>query len=125
VGVADPKDDPFAGRGQWVLEDITGQTGRRTYLAGADAASGRAALDELARTSGGTAYFPHSGKGEQELAGVCSQIALELRGQYALAFSPSDAPGDGWHKLRVRVSPPAGAGKLHLSYRKAYRSPKK
>jgi len=122
VGVAEPTDDPLAGRGRWMLEDITGQTGRRTFPVSADASAGRAALDELSRTSGGTAYFPHGGRGEHELAGICSQIALELRQQYALAFYPAGAPGVEWHRLRVRVSPSAGSGKLHLSYRKAYRS---
>ncbi|HEX7176348.1 MAG TPA: VWA domain-containing protein [Pyrinomonadaceae bacterium] len=126
IGVADPADDPFAGRGRWVLEDITGRTGRRAFPAGADASLGRAALDELSRTSGGTAYFPGGGvKGEQELAAVCAQIALELRRQYALAFYPAEAPGAGWHKLSVRVTPPAGSGKLRLTYRKAYRPPER
>lgn len=124
IGVADPTDDPLAGRGRWVYEDITGRTGRRTFLA--DTSFGRAALDELARASGGAAYFPSGGvSGEQELAGLCAQIALELRSQYALAFYPPDAAGPGWRKLSVRVNPPAGSGKLHLAYRKAYRSPEK
>ena len=126
VGVADPKDDPSAGRGRWVFEDITGQTGRRTFLSDADAGFGRAVLDEMARASGGTAYFPRTVGGEQELAGICTQIALELRRQYTLAFRHASAPAEAaWHKLEVRVTPPAGTGKLRLSYRKGYRSFKK
>ena len=126
IAVADPKDDPSAGRGRWVFEDITRQTGTRTFLSDADAGFGRAVLDEMARASGGTAYFPRTVEGERELAGICTQIALELRRQYTLAFRHAGAPAEAaWHELEVRVAPPAGTGRLRLSYRKGYRSFKK
>jgi Ca-activated chloride channel family protein len=122
IACAGPNDDPLAGHGRWVVEDITRQTGRHTFLANADAAFGRAVLEELAQTSGGTAYFPQSGDGERELVGIGAQIALELRRQYTLAFYPAAAPSDsGWHKINVRLTPAAGSGRLYLSYRKSYR----
>ena len=126
IGIADPKDDPIEGRGRWVFEDITRQTGRRTFLASTDAAFGRAVLEEMSRTSGGAAYFPDSRNGEQELAGLGAQILLELRRQYTLAFNPTGAQSvAGWHKLRVRVTAPAGADGMRLSYRKGYRALRK
>src|SRR5215213_1438452 len=89
IGIADPRDDPFAGRGRWVSEDITRQSGRHTFLANADAAFGRAVLEEMSRTSGGAAYFSDNRDGEHELAGLGAQILLELRRQYTLAFYPT------------------------------------
>ncbi|HYH86861.1 MAG TPA: VWA domain-containing protein [Pyrinomonadaceae bacterium] len=123
IGIADPHDDPLEGRGRWVFEDITRQTGRRTFLARTDAAFGRAVLEEMSRASGGAAYFPDSRNGEQELAGLGAQILLELRRQYTLAFYPTGAQsGAGWHKIRVRVTTLAGSDGLRLSYRKGYKA---
>lgn len=109
-----------------MFEDISRGTGGRLFLAHTDATFGHAVLDEMARATGGTAYFPERVDNEQELFGVCTQIALEMRGQYTLAFYPSaTANGGGWRKLRVRVKPQVGSGRLHLSYREGYQPPKK
>jgi hypothetical protein len=103
-----------------MFEDITRQTGRRTLLESADASFGRAVLDELSRTSGGTAYFT-SKESEPELFGICAQIALEVRRQYTIGFSPTLSPEEArWHKIRVRVSLPDGISRLRLSYREGY-----
>lgn len=120
IGVADERDDPAVGYGRWMLEDISRGTGRRTFLAGADAAFGRAVLDEMAHATGGTAYFP-STDGEPELLGLCAQIGLELRRQYTLGFYPSTPAGDAkWHRLHVGVNAPKERGRLFLSHRESY-----
>lgn len=119
IGIADPASDPFAGYGRWVFEDITRQTGRRSFLMNADSAMGRGVLAEMSRVSGGTTYIPET-ESEPELTGICTQIAFELRQQYTLGFYSSEA-GDGkWHRLKVRVPSP-GSG-LTLSYREGYLS---
>jgi Ca-activated chloride channel homolog len=106
---------------RWVFEDVTGRTGRRALLANAEAAFGHAVLEELARVSGGTAYFPEA-RSDRELIGICTQIAFELRRQYAIGFYPTDRTSAAkWHRLRIRVRPLDGSrGRLALSYREGY-----
>jgi hypothetical protein len=78
IGIANPSIDQFAGYGTWVFEDVTRQTGRRSFLMNAEALMGRAVLAGMARVSGGTSYYPES-ENEPELVSICSQIAGELR----------------------------------------------
>jgi len=126
IGVTDLTANPPAGYRRWAFEDITRGIAGRAFLVNTEAAFGHAVLAEMARVSGGTAYFPDRFDGEQELFGICTQIALELRQQYTLAFYPTAAATDAkWHKLRVHVKPQAGAGKLSLSYREGYQLPRK
>jgi Ca-activated chloride channel family protein len=121
VGVADLRGSGRAGDRQWMFEDITRRIGGRAFLSNTNAAFGLAVLEEMSRVSGGTAYFPDRVDNEQELFGICMQIALEMRQQYTLAFYPTAASTDSKrHKLRVRVTPQAGAGKFRLSYREGY-----
>ena len=97
IGITDPASDALAGYGRSVLEEIS-------------------------RLTGGRAFFPDA-YNEQELVEICSRIALELRHQYAIGFYPSDATSKkDWHKVKVRLNPPKGLGRLTLSYRDAYRS---
>lgn len=119
IGIADPVTDRFAGYGRWVFEDITRQTGRRTFLLNSDAALGRAVLTELSRASGGTTYIPQT-ESEPELTGICTQIAFELRQQYTLGFYPDRVGNGRWHRLRVRLGNPAGSSSVTLSYREGY-----
>lgn len=109
------------GAGRWVFEDLTRQTGRRTLAEVTNAATAQAALDEMARASGGASYLPPT-ESESELFGVCERVALEMRRQYTVGFYPAGATGAARrHKIRVRVNPPDGTSRLRLSYRKAYR----
>ena len=124
IGIADLRANPRAGDRRWMFEDITRGIGGRAFLANTDATFGHAVLEEMARVSGGTAYFPDRVDSEQELFGVCTQIALEMRQQYTLAFYPSATATDSkWHKLRIRVKPQVDAGRLYLSYREGYQLP--
>lgn len=59
-------------------------------------------LSTLARETGGRSYFP---KEPEELQGVYTTIATELRTRYSLAYVPRAEVRDGrWHRLTVQVS---------------------
>ncbi len=115
IGIADSNRDQLTAYRRWFFEDMTRQGGRRSFLVDADAAIGRAVLAEMSRVSGGAAYFPEA-ENEPELAAICTQIALELRQQFTLAFY-SHAEINTWHKLKVQVGRPD----VKLSYREGYR----
>jgi Ca-activated chloride channel family protein len=59
-------------------------------------------LAELAGLSGGRAFHVQQ---PQQLPGVFSAIASELRSQYLLGYSPSSGP-PGWRTIEVRVNRP-------------------
>lgn len=74
-------------------------------------------LRELAKQTGGRAYFPRS---LDEIPGICQQIARWLREQYTLAYSPSNRRHDGsFRTIQVSVQAP-GQGKLTARVRKGY-----
>jgi Ca-activated chloride channel homolog len=119
IGIADPTNDHFAGYGRWVFEDITRESGRRSFLLNSEASLGRAVLSELSRASGGVTYFPQS-ETEPELTAICTQISVELRQQYTLGFYSRQPDASKWHRLKVRVIKPEGSASLTLSYREGY-----
>lgn len=97
IGITDPYNDSFAGYG-------------------------RSLLEEIARMTGGRAFFP-LGNNESELMEICTRIALELRHQYGIGFYPSDTSNKArWHKLKIKVKPPKGFGRLSLTYKLGYPS---
>jgi Ca-activated chloride channel family protein len=61
-------------------------------------------LAELTRRSGGQLYFLREA---ETLADTFRQIALKIRAEYTVGFSPANnasaAPHTGWHQLRVEV----------------------
>jgi Ca-activated chloride channel family protein len=83
---------------------------------------GQNILDELATASGGRAYFPDK---EDELDVVIDMIALELRHQYVIGFTPTNAaPAGKWNKVKIKLTPPDEAiKKLSLRTREGYFSP--
>lgn len=104
-----------ASRG-WFFEDLTRQSDRRSFLLDADTGVGKLVLDQMSRASGGS-YFPQ-GESESELAGICTQIKLELSRQYTFGFYSNVTSGN-WHKLKVRLSEASQSG-YTLSYREGY-----
>src|SRR6185369_16075293 len=65
---------------------------------------GQSILDELAGVSGGKAFYP---RGPAEMDDIFEQIALDLRHQYSIGYSPANFTNDGkWHRIKVRVNPP-------------------
>lgn len=92
-------------------------------LDGGDAASpvgmqGQAFLDELASVTGGKSFYPNSAI---EMDEIFERIALELRHQYSVGYTPTDFEPDGkWRKVRVRVKPPRGLPRLTVRSREGY-----
>ncbi len=73
-------------------------------------------LKELARTSGGEAYFPTD---LSNLATICRSIAKEIRSRYTLGYVPEGVGGDLRH-IHVYASAP-GHSKLIAHTRTSYR----
>ena len=99
IGLMDPATD--ASRG-WIFEDLTRQSSQRSFLLDADAGVGRILLEKMSQAST-KSDFPYA-ESESELAGICTQIVLELRRQYSFGFYANATDGRKWHSLRVHLS---------------------
>ncbi len=92
-------------------------------LDGRDAGSmegmqGQAFLDELASVTGGKSFYPQT---DVELDEIFERIALELRHQYSIGYTPKDFAPDGkWHKVKTKVKPPRGLPRLTVRSREGY-----
>ncbi len=79
---------------------------------------GQAYLDEISATTGGTAFYPRS---DVEMDEIFERIALELRHQYSIGYTPKDFQADGkWRKVKVKVKPPRGLPRLTVRGRDGY-----
>jgi Ca-activated chloride channel family protein len=79
---------------------------------------GQAFLDELTSVTGGKAFYPES---DVEMDEIFERIALELRHQYAIGYTPKDFKPDGkWRKVKVKVKPPRGLPRLTVRTRDGY-----
>jgi Ca-activated chloride channel homolog len=79
---------------------------------------GQSILEEIAQTTGGKAFFPRSAA---ELEDATTRIALELRHQYSIGYTPTNVKRDGqWHKLKVQVKPPRGLPQLRVQHKEGY-----
>lgn len=79
---------------------------------------GRMLLTDLAKMTGGKAFFPRL-NGELEEAVV--RIALELRRQYSIGYIPANFSRDGkWRKIKVRVNSPPELPRLVVRTREGY-----
>jgi len=77
-------------------------------------------LKHLSKATGGKTYFPDS---PTQIAGICMQIAQNLRHQYTIGYVSSNPnPGGKYHTIRVTASG-AGGGKLYVSTRTGYSAP--
>jgi len=117
IHIAAPGIDQYAGYRRWVFEDLTRQTGNRSFLNNSEAEIGRAVLAEMSRVSGAISYSAES-ESEPELTAICTQIATELRGQYTLGFYPSQSAAPS-HKLKLLIDA-TDSKHFSLSYRKSY-----
>lgn len=92
-------------------------------IGGGDAGSaigiqGQAFLDELTSVTGGKSFYPTS---DIEMDEIFERIALELRHQYSIGYTPSDFQLDGkWRKVKVKVKPPRGLPRLTVRSREGY-----
>ncbi|MCC6327378.1 MAG: VWA domain-containing protein [Acidobacteria bacterium] len=79
---------------------------------------GQAFLDELTSVTGGKSFYPTS---DVEMDEIFERIALELRHQYSIGYTPSDFQPDGkWRKVKVKVKPPRGLPRLTVRGREGY-----
>lgn len=79
---------------------------------------GQAFLDELASVSGGKSFYPNNAV---EMDEIFERIALELRLQYSIGYTPKDFEPDGkWRKVKVKVKPPRGIQRLTVRSREGY-----
>lgn len=99
---------------------------------------GRANLEELARISGGRAFFPPFAYLKDpipdltdngllpELTDICWRIAIELRNQYSIGYYPGKLKHDGkWHDIKIKiVNAPKGMPRMKLQYRNKYQDRK-
>jgi VWFA-related protein len=80
----------------------------------------RQALRQLAKATGGRAYFPRS---VTEVSDVTERIAREIRQQYTIGYIPGcRAPEGQYRTIRVAAKAP-GLGKLHVRTRTGYLIP--
>lgn len=79
---------------------------------------GQAILEEIAQVTGGKAFFPRSAA---ELEDATTRIALELRHQYSIGYTPTNVKRDGeWHKIKIQVKPPRGLPPLRVQHKEGY-----
>ena len=83
--------------------------------------SGPRLLSEIANQTGGRAF---SAVLQSDLPSVAARIAVELRNQYVLAYSPKNQARDGkYRKVEVKVTQPAGVSPLKVHWRLGYYAP--
>lgn len=79
---------------------------------------GQAFLDELASVTGGKSFYPNTAV---EMDEIFERIALELRHQYSIGYTPDDfEPNGKWRKVKVKVKPPRGLPRLTVRSREGY-----
>jgi Ca-activated chloride channel homolog len=77
-------------------------------------------LGNVSSLSGASAYVLEN---PNDLPRITSHIALELRNQYILGYSPQEPKRDGkWRKIKIRLRLPRGAPELHVQARTGYYS---
>ncbi|NNE68235.1 MAG: VWA domain-containing protein [Pyrinomonadaceae bacterium] len=79
---------------------------------------GQAFLDELSSVTGGKSFYPTT---EVEMDEIFERIALELRHQYSIGYTPDDfSPNGDWRKVKVKVKRVTGLGRLTVRHRSGY-----
>lgn len=87
----------------------------------AEQVSGPRLLAQIADQTGGRAF----GASEfSQLPGIAEKIAIELRNQYVLAYSPTNGQRDGgYRKVEVKMRPHKGLPALKARWRLGYYAP--
>jgi Mg-chelatase subunit ChlD len=81
---------------------------------------GRALLSDLAEMTGGHSYRVSV----DDLEEICEKIAFELKSQYVIGYESTNTNKDGkFRKVRMRVNPPQGMGRLNVRTREGYYAP--
>jgi Ca-activated chloride channel homolog len=80
--------------------------------------NGGAVMDGLASATGGKSYFPGN---TEMMSEAFEQVALELRRQYSIGYTPSNFVTDvKWRNIEVKVTSPPGFPRLVVRSRKGY-----
>lgn len=75
-------------------------------------------LDEISSVTGGKAFYPRT---DVEMDEIFERIALELRHQYSIGYTPKDfQPNGKWRRIKVKVKPPRGLPRLTVRGREGY-----
>ena len=83
--------------------------------------TGRGVLEKITTMTGGSAYFPNS---VYELEDICTKIAIGLKNQYILGYSPTNQTQDGrWRKIKIKMTPPKGLRSLSVRTKRGYYGP--
>lgn len=87
-------------------------------LTGKAGAQVRYVLEELAEIIGGKTFYASS---NHEMDDAFEQIALELRHQYSIGYRPGIfTRDDKWHRIKVKVTAPAGTPRLSVRTKIGY-----
>lgn len=78
--------------------------------------SGRQALQDLAASTGGVAFFPQNIEDVNEISRT---VAHDIRSQYTIAYNPGPNIGKGYQTIRVEAHAP-GYGHLTVRTRSGY-----
>lgn len=73
-------------------------------------------LRHMARASGGPAYFPDSA---DEVGELTQQIALDIRNQYTIAYSPAEDKPPGFRRIQIEMADRKNR-KLSVRHRPGY-----
>jgi Ca-activated chloride channel family protein len=83
--------------------------------------SGPGLLTDISEPTGGRHFVVEN---VNELPDVAAKIGIELRNQYVLGYSPSNAARDGkYRKVKVGIVQPRGLPQLHAFWRTGYYAP--
>jgi len=78
--------------------------------------SGRQALETLARSTGGVAFFPQT---LDEVDGITRSIAHDVRSQYDIGYKSANSRATGYRRIQVEARAPS-YGKLTVLTRSGY-----
>jgi len=80
-----------------------------------------AVLKQLARPTGGEAFFPEN---PRDLPDILAHVAKVLRSQYTITYKPAAEAHDGrYHRIRVTATEPASGHRLEVRTRAGYQAP--
>jgi len=113
--ITDGQDNMSRGTLQDALRKLQSNKGATLYAIGLSGQGmtrgGREALQNLAASTGGAAYFPQD---LDEVDAITRTIAHDIRSQYTLTYNPGGNIGTGYQNIRVEARGPAHS---HLTVR--------
>ncbi|MGE5570258.1 MAG: VWA domain-containing protein [Rhodospirillales bacterium] len=78
-------------------------------------------LKSLATESGGRAFRVRKLK---QLEEVIAKVSADMRSQYVLGYTPKKLQANGkYHKVKVEITPPPGAPRLRVAWKRGYYAP--